>query len=591
MTQSPKFDGLTPQWYHPACSRLVIRTLFTAFKSCGGMTRRHCGNSLGWAPLALVPGMRSLLSATARAVCEKKILLGEPRLSFEVHTEAAVGPSTIPAWHHVKCFFECYEGKVASADDFDGVEDLLDDDRKVITALIKKRAPPPPPAQSEEPVTKKKQTAKRKKKAGNVDDDDVILIEDDQPTEPMPASKRRKLDPVPTARQAATTADPLADVLRTQTAALWKIRDTVAVTSKSKSLYLSLLSANGIHMHPADTDSDAALTALADAMLFGVAAKCPDCHLSRLIPGDFDYVCPAYGEWGKCAHTAPTTKRSPFVVPSDIGTNWAETYKWSPQPQPRAFPVRVVAPKTLTVSELAASLALKRGKIFASAGKLSLTQNEIQEIVEKCGGGFSKSVSRSVHYLISNAAEVGKRSARIKAAADAGIDVLDESYLFDCRDQNKPLSTKDKKYLLMQNTLDREESGAGKKRRWGEKFEEERAPKTTKLVVKDGRAVDADSGLTATHHVLRQGNAWFSCVLANADIAKGKNSYYKMQILVSDTSPPDVHLFRSWGRTGTKVGGKNLAPFAAQVDDAISMFEDLYREKTGNDWGAKHQLK
>lgn len=60
------------------------------------------------------------------------------------------------------------------------------------------------------------------------------------------------------------------------------------------------------------------------------------------------------------------------------------------------------------------------------------------------------------------------------------------------------------------------------------------APTSMKLKLKDGSAVDPDSGLEDKAHVLREGNTIYNVVLGMVDIARGSNSYYKLQLLEAD---------------------------------------------------------
>lgn len=50
----------------------------------------------------------------------------------------------------------------------------------------------------------------------------------------------------------------------------------------------------------------------------------------------------------------------------------------------------------------------------------------------------------------------------------------------------------------------------------------------------DGTAVDPESGLEDVAHVYCEGKNKFFAILCNVDIAKDKNSYYKIQLLESD---------------------------------------------------------
>ena len=66
------------------------------------------------------------------------------------------------------------------------------------------------------------------------------------------------------------------------------------------------------------------------------------------------------------------------------------------------------------------------------------------------------------------------------------------------------------------------------------------------------------SDLEDTHHVLEYpAGTVYSAVLGMVDIVRGTNSYYKLQLLESD-SGQKYSLFRSWGRVGTTIGGNKI---------------------------------
>ena len=76
-----------------------------------------------------------------------------------------------------------------------------------------------------------------------------------------------------------------------------------------------------------------------------------------------------------------------------------------------------------------------------------------------------------------------------------------------------------------------------------------------KLTVKGGAAVDPESELEDTHHVLQdKAGVLHTAVLGLVDITRGTNSYYKLQLLEGDSSK-SYYVFRSWGRVGTTIGG------------------------------------
>lgn len=55
-----------------------------------------------------------------------------------------------------------------------------------------------------------------------------------------------------------------------------------------------------------------------------------------------------------------------------------------------------------------------------------------------------------------------------------------------------------------------------------------------KVTLKGGLAVDPDSKIEKIAHVYQNGDDIYSVVLSLTDVAQGKNSFYKMQVLESD---------------------------------------------------------
>lgn len=103
--------------------------------------------------------------------------------------------------------------------------------------------------------------------------------------------------------------------------------------------------------------------------------------------------------------------------------------------------------------------------------------------------------------------------------------------------------------------------------------------KVTSVKLKNGAAIDADSGLADVAHVFRKEGVLYTSVLGLADIQTNKNSYFKLQVLQSD----DLRyywVFTSWGRIGTKIGDtkKEQLPTAEQ---ACVEFERIYKVNTG----------
>ena len=119
--------------------------------------------------------------------------------------------------------------------------------------------------------------------------------------------------------------------------------------------------------------------------------------------------------------------------------------------------------------------------------------------------------------------------------------------------------------------------------------------KSMKVKVKGGAAVDPQSGLGDDHHVLMcndsQPSQPYSCILNMVDIARGYNSYYKLQLLESDKGMKKVYrVYRAWGRLGTTIGDDKTEQFLSK-NVAIENFEEVYLDKTGNEWSNRSKFE
>lgn len=110
--------------------------------------------------------------------------------------------------------------------------------------------------------------------------------------------------------------------------------------------------------------------------------------------------------------------------------------------------------------------------------------------------------------------------------------------------------------------------------------------KVTKITLKEGTVVDPKSELGSATHVYRKDGVLYSSVLGLTDIEKNKNSYYKLQVLEPDGLHGYCFLFTSWGRIGTEIGDWKVED-CTSVEEACIKFEEIYKQQTGNAWGAK----
>lgn len=82
--------------------------------------------------------------------------------------------------------------------------------------------------------------------------------------------------------------------------------------------------------------------------------------------------------------------------------------------------------------------------------------------------------------------------------------------------------------------------------------------------------------------VYSDGEAVYSVVLNQTDIAKNSNKYYKIQLIETDDGTFNV--FRAWGRVGY-AGQSSLHEFSS-IEAATKDFAKAYKEKTKNVWNS-----
>jgi hypothetical protein len=115
----------------------------------------------------------------------------------------------------------------------------------------------------------------------------------------------------------------------------------------------------------------------------------------------------------------------------------------------------------------------------------------------------------------------------------------------------------------------------------------EAAPKMKKVSVREGSEVFSESGLDVLHHSVAKDQSTskpLTATLNMTDILKNKNSYYKMQVVVSDEtaaastaakSKPKsqkFYFFRAWGRVGCDgIGGSQVLTRSKALDAASAL--------------------
>lgn len=119
---------------------------------------------------------------------------------------------------------------------------------------------------------------------------------------------------------------------------------------------------------------------------------------------------------------------------------------------------------------------------------------------------------------------------------------------------------------------------------------EEETNNVSKVYVKNGYEIDAETELQETHHIYVEGDTAYTATLSSTDVHSGRNAFYKLQLLEPDSFKGSYYLFRSWGRVASNAGGTKLQRFM-NVEYAKEEFCNQFLEKTGNEFEAKEFVK
>ncbi|TMW48487.1 hypothetical protein DOY81_006414, partial [Sarcophaga bullata] len=480
--------------------------------------------------------------------CEQKILKDQIRIRKTVYdTEVGMKYGGQPLWHHVECFAQLRGelGWLDTGENLPGFKTLKSEDK----ADVKKALP-------------------------------VIKAEH------VSSAKKPKLEEI--IEEDAASIKEITEKIKKQSKRLFKFRDEVK-NEMSKADMMKLLEAN--NMEPVKGDSEKLLDQVADLLTFGALLPCPDCKGRQLLFNKSGYLCNGdLTEWTKCTKLINEPERKACKIPNYINYNFLKDVRKSPEVRA----IRYISPSTILKN-----IALKKGdeldgpkvkrerpplyNIEIALIALNEREGNVKDRIRKLGGTVSTKITEKTTVVLSTPEEVKRMSSRIKKAKTLGLHVIPEEYL-DAVEQNGAGAIN---YINSMSLCDwgtdpaaritQEESKSSKSKSIYTKS----VPKSMKLKIKDGLAVDPDSGLEDVAHVYISPNKEkYNVVLGITDIQKNKNSFYKLQLLESDMKNR-FWVFRSWGRIGTTIGGNKLDNFS-NLMDAIRQFKELYLEKSGN---------
>ncbi|XP_061389126.1 poly [ADP-ribose] polymerase [Musca vetustissima] len=574
MVQSAFHDGKQPNWYHESCffkkqrpgsvgdvenfeslrfeDQERIRkkidecgsVVVSVGSSKGGTKRTKTENS------ALKDfGLEYAKSGRAACRgCEQKILKDQIRIRKTVYdTEVGMKYGGQPLWHHVECFAQLRGelGWFVAGENLPGFNSLSAEDKEIVKKAL-------PAIKSEDmPETKKIKLEKLKEEDGE--------------------SEKK---------------------LKDQSKRLYKFRDRVRDEMHKKDI-IELLQDNG--QDPVQGDSEKLLDQVADLLTFGAIDSCPECKGCQLLFHKSGYLCNgSLTEWTKCTYNIKEPKRTPCKISAELRS--AYTFLKDVRKTTDVRAIRYIPPSASTISK---SIGIKKGdeldgpKVkrerpplynlqFIHIG-LKDSENDLKKELTELGGKLDSKITEKTIAVFSTAKEVERMGSRMEKAKEMGLHVIPIEYI----DNVKSNPSGAINYISSMTLCDwgtdpasrvpQEEPKSAKSKSIYTKS----VPKSMTLKVKDGLAVDPDSGLEDVAHVyISRNKDKFNVVLGKTDIQRNKNSYYKIQLLESDNKQK-FWVFRSWGRIGTTIGGNKLESFSNLVE-AIESFKEIYLDKTGN---------
>uniref|UniRef100_A0A3P8X066 Poly [ADP-ribose] polymerase n=1 Tax=Cynoglossus semilaevis TaxID=244447 RepID=A0A3P8X066_CYNSE len=323
----------------------------------------------------------------------------------------------------------------------------------------------------------------------------------------------------------------LDEQLKVQSQLIWGIKDKLKKYCSVNDMK-ELLIANKQEVPSGESN---VIDTLSDGMAFGALEPCKECQGQLVYKGDAYYCTGDISAWTKCVFKTTTPARKDWVVPKEFSeVSFLKKFKFKRQDR--------LYPKETPTQMVPAAVAKPLASVSSAPTELPLE-------------GVPSDKPLTGMKLIS----VGK----LKKNKDDLKTFVEEL-------GGKMTGTASKASLCLST-----KSGSKAKK--------------MKLTVKGGAAVDPDSGLENSAHVLEQSGKMYSATLGLVDIVRGTNSYYKLQLLEDDVQKR-YWVFRSWGRVGTTIGGNKLDKFQDK-NSAVDNFLTVYKEKTGNTWCASNFTK
>ncbi|CAF2081479.1 unnamed protein product [Rotaria magnacalcarata] len=509
MVQSGKFDGKVPNWYHTHCFLEKVKLIdpntikgFDELRWDDQDSIRHLIQENS-AALSCENDPNETFSVqyakSNRSTCHgcdtsiDKDILRLSRKNYTSKRARRYGPTD--EWYHVDCFNQMKNdlGFVGTAESFSGFNDLNKEDQMEL---------------KEKFDTSSK--SKRKRKGPETNNESIkakqLKIEDTTPEASNEHEEKRRR--------------------KEQSELLWTCKDNLRKEIPNGVLK-ELLEFNGQKSVFGESNLIEAVT---DCMAFGALEPCPECG-GCLVFNYTNYRCTGnVTEWTKCSYSTQLPRRKSFEIPDKIKENYDifQNYKYAQRD--RIITQIVQKPKLISKAveikepDYDSELPLSSYSV-ATVGRLSKRLSTLHKQIEELGGTIATTIDKSVDVIISTQDEVQKGSKKIQDAQKFEIHIVPEQFLNDVLN-DRPSIVMDKLKLSTWGILPhirkqqvREEKNRNRKSSSTFKsFARSRkfTPEMVTMKLKDGAAVDPDSGLEETCHVLKdiENGGIFAAVLA-----------------------------------------------------------------------------
>ncbi|XP_034661708.1 poly [ADP-ribose] polymerase isoform X1 [Drosophila subobscura] len=579
LVQSAFHDAKVPNWFHKACFFKKQRPssvgdiqnyenlrfddqkeLETLIGTVAGNVMATTGKKRSKAENTALKDFGIEYAKSSRSSCrgcDQKISKDQVRVRKTVYdTEVGMKYGGQPLWHHLECFAQLRSelGWFDTGENLPGYKSLKAEDK----AEVKKVLP-------------------------------IIKSED------TPDAKKPKIEQIEEKEQ-----NEKIEQIKKQNDSFFKFRDDLKSQMKKQDIE-DLLISNG--QQPLTGDSEKFFDQAADMLTFGAIAPCSECKSSQFIFNKSGYKCNGnISEWTKCDKLYIEPKRSACKVPKNIKS--AYHFLDSVKRKPITRIIQYIPPSANTISK---NMLLKKNPEELNGPKIdrkkpplySLSfsiigikekEKDLKRRIEKLGGKCDTKISERTIAIISTEQETKKKSSRMESAKKFGIHIVPVEYI-DVVESDPDGAIN---YISSMSICDwgtdpsarvpQEEAKSSKSKSIYTKS----VPKSKTLKVKDGLAVDPDSGLEDIAHVYVQGKDKYNVVLGLTDIQRNKNSYYKLQLLEADKGSR-YWIFRSWGRIGTTIGN-NKVEECGTILEAKEIFQKVFADKSGNEFKNREQF-